>query len=113
MSFEIGKKVVCVDDQFEDWVLKLYTALPKKDAVYVIRDVRIGVAFAGGARTGAVSVLLVGMVNPLADSKAKLERGFNAERFRILEEIQQENAEAAEDEKLTEEFIQKVLAQVE
>jgi hypothetical protein len=85
MSFDVGQKVVCVDDRFDDWVLKLYTALPKKDAVYVVRDVRIGVAFEQGKRNGAVSILLVGMVNPPADSKAGLERGFNAERFRSLD----------------------------
>lgn len=91
--FEIGEKVVCVDDKFEGWVRKLYTALPRAGATYVIRDVRLGVAHRRGKREGAASVLLVGLVNPTADSKAALERGFNAERFRPLDEMKQRRLE--------------------
>lgn len=38
---------------------------------------------------GDVSVLLVGLVNPKADSKAGLERGFRADRFRPLQELRE------------------------
>lgn len=90
MSFEIGQKVVCINDSFEDWVLKLYTCLPKKDAVYVVRDVRIGATFEKGERKGAISLLLVGLVNPSVPSNSSLaERGFNAERFRSLDQMRE------------------------
>lgn len=95
MSFEIGQKVVCVDDRFEDWVLKLYTALPKKAAVYVVRDVRIGATFEKGQRKGAVSILLVGLVNPCApgSNSSMAERGFNSDRFRSLDSLRSANTE--------------------
>jgi hypothetical protein len=48
---------------------------------------------------GDVSVLLIGLVNPKADSKASLERGFRADRFRPLEELQNENSATVEKEK--------------
>lgn len=85
--FEIGQKVVCVDDKFADWYKKLYSQFPTKDCVYVVRDIRIGVMYSEGKKTGAVSVLLIGVVNPKADSKAGLERGFNSDRFRPLDEL--------------------------
>jgi len=42
-----------------------------------------------------VSVLLIGLVNPKADSKANLERGFRADRFRPLEELRNEKKESS------------------
>jgi hypothetical protein len=36
-----------------------------------------------------VSVLLIGLVNPKADSKSALERGFRADRFRPLQEMRE------------------------
>ena len=56
----VGQKVVCVDDKFEDWVHQFYTALPKKDTVYVIREVKIGV------NAKAHAVLLSGVCGALA-----------------------------------------------
>ena len=47
---------------------------------------------------GDVSVLLIGLVNPKADSKANLERGFRADRFRPLEELQNEKRARQTDE---------------
>jgi hypothetical protein len=48
-----------------------------------------------------VSVLLIGLVNPKADSKSALERGFRADRFRPLEELRGEKtaSEPAEEKK--------------
>jgi hypothetical protein len=34
-------------------------------------------------------VLLIGLVNPKADSKSALERGFRADRFRPLQELRE------------------------
>ena len=91
-NFGIGDKVVCVDDKFPPDISKLYTALPVKDSTYVVRDIRLGINL---TMEGDVSVLLIGLVNPKADSKANLERGFRADRFRPLEELRNEKKESA------------------
>lgn len=83
--FNAGDKVVCVDGKFHPHVAKLYTALPVEGRTYVVREVRLGVR-PDRARTGDVSLLLVGLVNPRANSRAALERGFSQERFRHLDE---------------------------
>lgn len=92
-NFNLGDKVVCVDDKFPPDIGKLYDALPVKDVTYVVRDIRLGINL---TLQGDVSVLLIGLVNPKADSKASLERGFRADRFRPLEELQNENSTAVE-----------------
>ncbi len=94
-NFNIGDKVVCMDDKFPPDISKLYDALPVKDTTYVVRDIRLGINL---TLEGDVSVLLIGLVNPKADSKANLERGFRADRFRPLEEMQDENSKTAEKE---------------
>ncbi len=95
-NFNIGDKVVCVDDKFPPDIGKLYDALPVKDVTYVVRDIRLGINL---TLEGDVSVLLIGLVNPKADSKANLERGFRADRFRPLEEMQEESRNAVEETK--------------
>ena len=89
LNYGIGDKVVCVDDKFPPDISKLYDALPVKDTTYVVRDIRMGINL---TLEGDVSVLLIGLVNPKADSKANLERGFRADRFRPLEELQNESS---------------------
>jgi hypothetical protein len=97
-NFSIGDKVVCVDDKFPPDISKLYDALPVKDTTYVVRDIRLGINL---TLEGDVSVLLIGLVNPKADSKAGLERGFRADRFRPLDELlnQQKVGEPEEEKK--------------
>lgn len=81
MSFNIGQRVICVYDDFLfTGVLKLYESIPIKGRTYTIRDVRIGIE--PDCRTGAVSVLLEGIVNPHSGGRSKLERGFDARRFK-------------------------------
>ena len=89
-NYGVGDKVVCVDDKFPPDISKLYTALPVKDSTYVVRDIRLGINL---TMEGDVSVLLIGLVNPKADSKANLERGFRADRFSPLEELRNEKTE--------------------
>ena len=98
LNYGIGDKVVCVDDKFPPDISKLYDALPVKDSTYVVRDIRMGINL---TMEGDVSVLLIGLVNPKADSKAGLERGFRADRFRPLQEFREEQtaANAAEEKK--------------
>ena len=81
----VGQKVVCVDDTFPPAVSQFYKALPRKDQIYVIRAVMIGVNWK--AEPGEVCVYLVGLVNPCSDTPPYPERGFNAERFRPLDEF--------------------------
>ena len=83
-----GDHVVCINDTFPAVVSKLYKTLPKKDSHYVVRDVRMGIRL--DCKTGDASVLLVGIVNPCADSKARHERGFSIDRFRKLDELKTE-----------------------
>ena len=90
-NISIGDKVVCVDDKFPPDISKLYDALPVKDSTYVVRDIRLGINL---TMEGDVSVLLIGLLNPKADSKANLERGFRADRFRPLEELRSEKKES-------------------
>jgi hypothetical protein len=100
-NFSIGDKVVCVDDKFPPDISKLYDALPVKDSTYVVRDIRLGINL---TLEGDVSVLLIGLVNPKAESKANLERGFRADRFRPLEELRNEQTAATQVEEKKELF---------
>lgn len=86
LNYSTGDKVVCIDDQFPLGVEKLYDQLPVKDKVYVVRDIRLGISL--DCKSGAASILLIGLVNPNANSKAALERGFNSDRFIKLSERQ-------------------------
>ncbi len=91
----VGQKVVCIDDNFCSAIRKLYTHLPVKDVTYVIRNVELGANPKG--EPGEVCLHLVGMVNPPGTVAPFRERGFNAERFRPLdddrlkEEIEEED----------------------
>ena len=87
----IGQKVICIDDKFPPGIATLYTALPKEGITYVIRDIRLGIRT--DCKTGDVSLLLIGLVNPKADSRAGLERGFSETRFRPLDELKTESSE--------------------
>lgn len=82
----VGSKVVCVDDDFPPEIAVIYTTLPIKDEVYIIREMKIGVNFAN--EPGEVCLYLVGIHNPRSNVKPFPERGFNAERFRPLEEVE-------------------------
>ena len=94
-NFSIGDKVVCVNDKFPPDISKLYDALPVKDSTYVVRDIRLGINL---TLEGDVSVLLIGLVNPKADSKSALERGFRADRFRPLQELREKQMATNADE---------------
>ena len=99
LNYNVGDKVVCVDDKFPVGIEKFYDQLPVKDQTYVVRDIRLG---AGWDMQGDISVLLIGLVNPKAESKAGLERGFRADRFRPLEELRDESRQRKEDSKTDE-----------
>lgn len=81
-----GQKVVCIDDVFPALVHKLYTALPKKDVVYVVRGMAPGVS-AADLRSDEIAVYLIGLQNPCSNAPPHREMGFRAERFRPLGEM--------------------------
>ena len=101
--FQKGQKVVCIDDQFPREVHTVYAQLPKKDSVYTVRAVYIGrgkMLNAGhvkglsnkpGDSDGEIGILVEELRNP-ADmfNLHGQELGFNAERFRTMEEISED-----------------------
>lgn len=93
--FNIGQKVVLVDDKWPDSVLQLYAQLPSLNTVYVVRDTRVGVEadalIMDPQRRLTQSLLFCGIFNPC--NKIGVEAGFNSTRFRTLEEIQAKNSE--------------------
>ncbi len=100
--FDVGQRVVCVNDDFSATVRHLYRALPVKDAIYTVRDVRIGrsrvTSGGGGDNDVSYLVLLDEIQNPddpyMAEGAAE-EMGFRSDRFAPLEEI--ENYETEEE----------------
>jgi len=85
IDYDIGDKVVCKDGNFSPVVNGLYAELPKQDSVYVVRDIKLGIAL--DCKTGEVSVLLVGITNPKANVSPFRERGFAGWRFEKLKAV--------------------------
>jgi hypothetical protein len=87
--FNKGQKVVCIDDKFSLRVFGLFVAFPKEGMTYTIREVR-SIDMPENEKLGLppveIRVLLQEIVNP-KDTATGLERGFRAERFRPLEEL--------------------------
>lgn len=80
-----GQKVVCVDDKFDPSIARFYVNLPKKDVVYVVRDVVL--AYGPNKEEGEIAVYLLGMKNPPSSKEPYPERGFKIERFAPLDTI--------------------------
>lgn len=85
----VGQKVVCVDDQFPEWIPLVYTALPVKDITYVIRQMQVGISTDG--EEGQVCLYLIGLNNPKSNVAPFRERGFNSERFVPLKDETETN----------------------
>jgi hypothetical protein len=94
--FITGQKVVCVDDHFPLGIEKFYTALPKKDVVYVVRGTTVGIGVDG--TEGEICVYLVGLLNPCSKTPPHRERGFKAERFRPLDALEESEVEQESEE---------------
>jgi hypothetical protein len=87
-----GQKVVCINDQFESWVYKIYAEVPKKDNTYTVRDVYIGKQDLKDKDGGSVGITLKDIRNPIDPTckSGPQELGFNSERFAPLEELDSE-----------------------
>jgi len=95
---QVGKKVVCVDDVFPRAVVALYQQLPSKGTQYTVREVTLGrekiavikngeIVRNGSSDQGnTVRLLLVELRNPPDPLHPAAELGFNAERFREIDE---------------------------
>ena len=100
----VGSKVVCIDDTFRNDVACYYDQLPRKGAHYTIRAMMCGRALpyvrgkdghiqpggAGAASGGEVAVLLHELRNGPDPFCSQRELAFKAERFRDLEEEQEQ-----------------------
>jgi hypothetical protein len=96
--FNIGQKVVLVDDKWPETVKQLYLQLPVLETIYVVRAVRVGVRadelIMDMRRVLESSLLLVGIYNPT--NNLGVEAGFAASRFRALYELKQSAVEEKE-----------------
>lgn len=105
----IGAKVVCVDDVFPAAIKEFYVALPVKGATYTVREVTLGreklaivkdgqiVPNGASEESVTVRILLRELVNPLDPFNGnRSELGFNAERFREVEEAEAQETREAE-----------------
>jgi len=86
--FVTGQKVVCIDDKFPPEIAALLTALPEEGKVYVVRGTSVGVSPA--LEEGEIAVYLIGLQNPCSSTPPHRERGFRCERFRPLDELDEE-----------------------
>jgi hypothetical protein len=86
-----GSRVVCTDDVFLPEVAACYIKLPVKGRCYTIRNMCVGVNWKN--EPGEVCVHLAEIVNPRSSTPPFPERGFNAERFRDIEEKTETNTE--------------------
>lgn len=82
--FDIGQKVICVNDKFESSILHSYVAFPVNGRTYTIRD--LVPAFDYDLKE-TCAVLLEELVNPL--NPKGVENGFSSDRFRTLEDIKE------------------------
>jgi hypothetical protein len=97
--FTVGQQVVCIDDLIPNPLAKHFTALPVKGKTYTIRAVYAGrkvMHAQPGAADGEIGVLLKELENP-PDPRSIYgeELGFNAMRFRPLQELTTEDQEPA------------------
>ena len=101
--FQTNQKVVCINDSWPAWALSLYSQLPKKGEVYTVRDVLIArtmpdtpkrledgrVDMRGGEPEVAITLQeLRNSPDPFHTDKGEL--AFNANRFRAIENIDEE-----------------------
>ncbi len=103
--FDIGEKVVCIDDRFHPEIAFMYTDLPVKGSTYTVRECEMGRAQWVSAQKGwdsvDMKVLLVELTNPLDPSTLKgcpSELGFAARRFAPLDSLHDHDEEAVEKE---------------
>lgn len=109
---QVGKRVICINDVFSPAVKSLYRELPVVGPIYTVRATSLGrdkvAHFEGGkfvpggaSDSVTVRILLQELTNDIDPlHKHGEELGFNAERFREIEEPEAGQAAQAEAEEL-------------
>jgi hypothetical protein len=94
-----GQKVVCINDDFSEFVRAVYAQLPVKGRTYTIREVFLGrERIVKGGDSATVGLLLHELVNPPDPFHAGGEElGFSSERFAPLEELPPVEEEVGEE----------------
>lgn len=91
-----GDKVVLVDARWPDRAKSLYQSFPVVGPVYAVREAfesyGLDEATMDLRLVPAVTLLLVGIINPT--NGAGKERGFDAKRFRKLDELEAHEADS-------------------
>lgn len=80
-----GQRVTCINDVFPDWIIPFYDELPRKGNTYTIRSIGVGINHQG--EEGEICVYLNEIKNGLMPNPPHPEFGFNAERFRPIDEL--------------------------
>ena len=75
--FDLGTKVICVDDRFPAGVHDIFNALPRKGSIYTVRDI---VPAQDWKLRATCAVLLDELVN--RPNQHGIEPGFQPGRFR-------------------------------
>ena len=80
--WDVGARVVCVDDRFPDGIRDFFNALPVKGRGYVVRDIVPGQDW---KLNGQPAIYLVELVN--LPNEHGIEPGFACWRFADQEEV--------------------------
>jgi hypothetical protein len=87
--FEVGQKVVCVDDDFSADTTEFHQLLPSKDEIYTVRDVMPGLdrdqSISTGQKQVTYAVLVEEIINPVPEGWHH-EPAFASRRFAELQE---------------------------
>lgn len=95
--FEVGQKVVCVDDRFPDGIRDIFNSLPVKGRLYTVRDVVMGVGWGGSANQDFQPSVYLRELKNLPNEKGT-EPGFACRRF--AEPIEDEDLHTNQEELL-------------
>jgi hypothetical protein len=98
--FDPKDKVVCVDDKIHPEIAFLFRMLPEKNKVYTVRECTIGTKNPWNGNIHehvSYKVLLEELLNdidPCTVKGCKEEMGFASERFRLLDELSEEEKDS-------------------
>lgn len=89
--FNIGEKVVCINDAFPAWVHDTYNQLPTKGEVYTVRGTDLGRSDLSSDSAVSFKVLLEELKNDdevTASGRNLGELGFKSDRFATMDQLE-------------------------
>lgn len=89
--FDVGTKLVCINDKFDKEMLPHMVSFPSNGSIYTVRDVVPAIDWDMG---NTCAILLEELINP--PNPYGVENGFDSSRFRELEDISVEQSELME-----------------